>query len=493
MRPTARTRRIALAAGVVALGVHASPAGAAIGGGVPLTIDSFATNQSALTLTFPPAGTDASSSVSGAGILGGERDLQLALSAGVIAGNTASAAVSSGFFSYSQDATISASARLTWDGTDGSPTINPTGLGGVDLTAGGSQDALDLSTVFDDLPITASVTVFTDTTHVSIATVGLPGLVFSNSHFVVPFSSFAPLFGEGADLTNVGAIHVTVGSTVTAPDLVLDELTTDALLRAPMTVALTGDANDDGFAEAGDELTYTTTVENPVDAIGAASPGTTFAFDPPAGTTLVGGSVATSQGTVTSGNGSGETAAAVAVGTVADGGAATVTAKVKIGVDAASLLSAQATIGSDSLTALKSDDPDVDGREDPTTFAVVESPPVVVPPVDEPVTERPQSPEPGPLPAPPAAAPVAAAPKAVCISRRTLRVLLPRANRRATHATVSIAGYRTRRVPVRGGRVAVDLRGAPRSKYTVRVRVGKRTVTTRYYKTCRRPSESSRG
>ena len=50
-----------------------------------IIIDSFSTNQSALTLTFPPAGTTASSSVSGAGILGGERDLSINLTAGVIA------------------------------------------------------------------------------------------------------------------------------------------------------------------------------------------------------------------------------------------------------------------------------------------------------------------------------------------------------------------------------------------------------------------------
>ena len=106
-----------------------------------ITIDDFSTNQAALTLTYPPAGTSASSSVSGAGILGGERDMQINLTGGVIAGNTETSGVSSGFYSYSQDATIAGNGVLQWDGTDGSAALNATGLGGVDLTAGGKHQA----------------------------------------------------------------------------------------------------------------------------------------------------------------------------------------------------------------------------------------------------------------------------------------------------------------------------------------------------------------
>lgn len=590
MQPRSRTRRFALAVGLglglAGLGLPVTSAVAAIGGGTPTVIDSFATNQSALTLTFPPAGTEAASGVSGAGLLGGERDLTVALQGGVIAGNTLSANVSSGLFNYSQDATISGQARLTWDGADGgSPMIATTGLGGIDLTAGGSQDALDLSVQLDTLPLLVSVTVFSDTTHVSSAAVALPGLLAANRDYVIPFSSFAPLFGAGADLTNVGAIHMTVGSTNAAPVLVLGALTTDALLKAPMTAALTGDVNGNGLAEAGDELTYTTTISNPADANAAASPGTTFAFDPPAGTRLVAGSVTTSAGTVTGGNGSGDTAAAVAVGTLADGATATVTAKVEVGVHPTSPLSAQGTVSSSSLTALKTDDPSVSGTTDPTTLAVVENraptatdddatvvggtrltvaAPGVLANDDDPdgdpltaavetgpahgqltlaadggyryapeagftgtdsftyvasdgtassapatvtitVTAPPTTTVPvvpaadttggsGPLPAPPlvppATAPPAPAPKPTCVSRRSVRITLPRAVRGAKRATVGVSGRKARSVPVRNGRVTVDLSGAPRGKYTVRIRVGKRTVVVRDYRTCRRPSES---
>jgi hypothetical protein len=51
---------------VVLLAVLMAPAAATA---QSITIDDFSTNQSALTLTYPPAGTSASSSVSGAGRL----------------------------------------------------------------------------------------------------------------------------------------------------------------------------------------------------------------------------------------------------------------------------------------------------------------------------------------------------------------------------------------------------------------------------------------
>ena len=127
IRDTGRSARCGPALAILAALVAVPVASAA----QSITLDSFSTNQASLSLTYPPAGTSASSSVSGAGIGGGERDLEINLTAGVIAGNQMSAVVSSGFFSYSQDATISGTGRIEWDGADGSPAVNPTGLGGI--------------------------------------------------------------------------------------------------------------------------------------------------------------------------------------------------------------------------------------------------------------------------------------------------------------------------------------------------------------------------
>ena len=337
-----------------------------------VVIDSFATSQSALTLTFPPAGTSASSSVSGAGILGGERDVQLNLTAGIIAGNTASATVSSGFYSYSQDATIAANSVLQWDGTDGSATLNPTGLGGVDLTAGGTQDALQVSVFFDDLPVNVTIDVFTDAGNASTATIAMPGLIFSASNFVVPYSAFSTSLGAGATFSNVGAIRIAMGSTTTAPDVVLDFLQTTSLVSATETVS------PNAGVAPGATVHYTAVISNPADLSGAGATGVVFTNPAVANGSLVVGSVTTTQGTVTTGNTAGDTSVAVNVGAIADG------ASVTVGFDVAvnspvpagvTQISSQGTVKSASLaTGVSTDDPAAGGAADPTVATLTASP-----------------------------------------------------------------------------------------------------------------------
>ena len=190
-----------------------------------IVVDSFETNHSALTLTFPPAGTSASSSASGAGILGGERDVRVSLDSGVIAGNNISTTVSSGFFSYSQDATITGRSEIQWDGADSSSTLNPTGLGGIDLTDGGVLSQFLLTVLFDDLPASGQILVYSDAGNASLLDFNLGGLIFSTTSFEFNFSSFTPSLGAGADFTNVGAIVLSIGSSFTAPDIVIDSFT----------------------------------------------------------------------------------------------------------------------------------------------------------------------------------------------------------------------------------------------------------------------------
>lgn len=365
----------AIAALLLTAALAPSPADAQI------IIDSFSTNQSSMVLTFPPAGTSASSSVSGAGIIGGERDIQVSLSAGVIAGNSLSANVSSGFFSYSQDATITGSATLQWDGTDGSANLNPTGLGGIDLTAGGTQDAILLNTAFDDLPTNFVITVYTDAGNVSAATFTMPGLLFSSTNFVIPYSAFITTLGAGANFSNVGAIVMTIGSNVTAPDVVLDTIQTTALISASETVALLNDVNSNSLAEPGDTLRYTAIVNNPTDAQGASATGVVFTNATPPNTTLVIGSVTSTQGAVTTGNTGGDTSVAVNLGSIPDGAVATITFDVVVNnpVPAGvAQVASQGTFTSSGLPGgVLTDDPSLPGAADPTVLAVTSAPGVI--------------------------------------------------------------------------------------------------------------------
>jgi uncharacterized repeat protein (TIGR01451 family) len=352
-----------------------------------ITIDSFATNQATQTLTFPPSGTSSAASVSGAGILGGERDLEIDLSGGTTSGNTLSAGVAGGTFNYAQGATITGMARLQWDGTDGSSTVNPTGLGGIDLTAAGTQDAILLQLVSDDLPADLTLTVYTDSGNGSLLTFSLPGSIAAPADVVLPYSAFAPVLGAGADFTNVGAITLSLGSTADSPTIVLDGVLTTSTVAARKTVALQNDVNGDGKANPGDTLRYTVVLGNRDSTTQGPLPkrlrpradatGVLYSNATPLHTGLVIGSVTTSQGTVTAGNAGGDTSVGVDVGTIAVGD--TVTLQFDVKVDrplpaGVTQIVCQGTVVTDTLTGVLTDDPTVAGTSDPTIIPVFASP-----------------------------------------------------------------------------------------------------------------------
>lgn len=206
--------------------IAAALALACAGSAQAIIIDSFVTDQS-LTLAYPPIGTSMSSSASGTGILGGERDLTINLTGGRMVGNGISSVVNSGYYSYSQDATIKGTGVIQWDGADASPNLNPIGLGGINLTAGGI-DSLVLGVISDDLPVDVTITVYSSAGNASSRTLTLPGQIDEETAktYFFKYSDFSTLLGSGADFANVGAITLSTGSSTSAPDLVFDFLET---------------------------------------------------------------------------------------------------------------------------------------------------------------------------------------------------------------------------------------------------------------------------
>ena len=91
---------------------------------------------------------------------------------------------------------------------------------------------------------------------------------------------------------------------------------------ATKTAALDVDVMSDGDVDGGDTLLYTVTITNNG---AAAANGVTFTDDLDPNTALVVGSVTTSQGTVTVGNGAGDISVAVNVGVLAAAGSVTIT------------------------------------------------------------------------------------------------------------------------------------------------------------------------
>lgn len=175
--------------------------------------------------------------------------------------------------------------------------------------------------------------------------------------------------GTDPGMTGTVSATVTLGS-AGANDHSLDFGFSAVAPTAPMLVAnktdtVVVDGDGDGMLDAGDTLRYTVIVSNSGTADATA---VTFSSSVGANTTLVAGSVTTSQGTVTTGNTAGDAAVAVDLGTVTMGGGlttvtydVTLDAPVPIGVTE---VSCQGSVDATNHPPLSTDDPD-----DPTSSA----------------------------------------------------------------------------------------------------------------------------
>lgn len=159
-------------------------------------VDDFSTDQAAI--NAPP---DSSSNAVGAGILGNNRGLDLDHVSGRGGGSTAS--VSTGELHVELATGDRGRLRVIWDGDTDPDVVDPVGLGGADLTAGGAR-ALRIAVTTASEPFDLVATVFTDATSFSIAArrVSLAGDVVFD--FATDFIARGGV--GGADFTNVGAI-----------------------------------------------------------------------------------------------------------------------------------------------------------------------------------------------------------------------------------------------------------------------------------------------
>lgn len=211
------------------------------------TVDLFDTDQAFLTDDTLSDGGESSSVAGGADILGGERDLFVELISSPDPTNVnASIGVSAGALRFSTDTQAAGHGQVQWDGPDGSNAIDFTGLGGVDLTEGGTVSAFRVDTIFADAGFEFVVTAFTDAntwTEISFSATGTPAPATT----FIPFDAFTNAALCGAvnpapgvnsitcaggntpvDLTNLGALVLDLdpdGESVSI-DLTLDAVTT---------------------------------------------------------------------------------------------------------------------------------------------------------------------------------------------------------------------------------------------------------------------------
>jgi uncharacterized repeat protein (TIGR01451 family) len=189
--------------------------------GASTTVDDMETGVSAgvaQSVTAAPGATDQSGATL-AGVLGGERDLFISNDVTSGVGADISMVVDgsdSNLLQFSIADGATGTLYAIYDGSaDTAPadkgTVDPNGLGGIDLTEGGTRTAFQFLARTDTNlgPVSLVVTIFDGTNQSSVST-AIPVNV-ATQEMIVDFSSFT-----GVDLTNVGAIRLSIDTAVSA-------------------------------------------------------------------------------------------------------------------------------------------------------------------------------------------------------------------------------------------------------------------------------------
>lgn len=329
-------------AGANPLTIDITPAESA--GIVGLVIDSFEGNAQGIeasnsTSTIVSSSQQYPESI----VLGGERDLYAEL----ISANGNVGLFSNQDVPHVLEFTSSSSGRgkrvVTWDGTDGDATaLNPSGLGGKDLTVGGTMSGMRLDIGADHSNGSLTIRVYSGAGNYSEAVVVIPETGGSPTQFVyVPFSSFVTKGGSGANFTQVGAIQmdidgiVAVDGQIEAFRLLGPNVKNANFLNVKQIDLVIEKTDSPDPVVAGQQLTYTMVVTN---SGPASATGVTVSDRLPPNVTYV--SSATTQGTLTFTNG-------VLTGNIGDmavGGTAMISVIVTANPDFRGTLTNEATV-----------------------------------------------------------------------------------------------------------------------------------------------------
>lgn len=240
-RPAQRVQTLTLTAGDIA-------------GSVVTTLDSFNTTQQLVSANFPGS-TPASSSLAAPEAVGGERDIFVDATAGII-GISANPVLNPGLLLFTADPLANGTRVVTYDGADGNAqTLTNTGLSNFDLTGGGAN-AFRFS-IGGEAGTQLIVRVFSGANS-SIRTVNIP--TTTTEDLDIPFADFTVNSGTGADFAAVGAIQFEVTGP-DASDAVVDSFSTIAPTTftrnianlSPMSIGnqVFADRNNNGLFDTG--------------------------------------------------------------------------------------------------------------------------------------------------------------------------------------------------------------------------------------------------
>lgn len=177
----------------------------------------------------PPQGASASStgslvgssSVVVSGVIGLERDLIVELTSATGGVSLNANAFNLELLEFNSSTTAAGRGTVVWDGPDGDAlTVDPTGLGGIDLTDSGVSNGFRAIAGADQNGVTLTVRVHSDATSSSEGTIAVANTGgAATDALYIPFSDFTQSGSatNPADFTNVGALEFIING-VTAAD-----------------------------------------------------------------------------------------------------------------------------------------------------------------------------------------------------------------------------------------------------------------------------------
>jgi len=267
---------------------------------------------------------------------------------------------------------------------DGAPSPGDTLLYNISIINDGNQEAGGV--VFSDTPdgntalvvgsvvtsqgaVTSGNSAGDSSVEVNIGNIpGGGGSVSISFEVTINSNSFAQVENQGeVSGINFMAEPTDDPDTAAEDDSTITPVTSAPFIEVSKTDILFDDADSNGVASPGDALMYVISIVNSGNATAAD---VTFSDAPDANTTLVVGSVSTSQGTVTSGNSAGDTAVEVDLGSIPSGESRSISFQAVINSDGFSEVTNQGTVSGDNFPGEPTDDPDTLDEDDATKTQV---------------------------------------------------------------------------------------------------------------------------
>lgn len=238
-------------------------------------IDAFSAETQNLSVDTNNA-TDGSYTAHDSSIMGLERDATLELISGTSTCSLDINAGSSGVVAFSAGSGSQLKAVITWDGDDDdADTLDPTGLGGIDLEDS-TNDGI-IITVYDweGNSIDLTLTIYTDASNYSTAVLEMRGggtISPPGQDYALSFDDDFVDTGSGANLTNVGAIVLEIETASSGADISVDLTLADTTRDfgdLPSDYGITTESNN-GARHTKDAVYFGTVIDTELDGVNSS-------------------------------------------------------------------------------------------------------------------------------------------------------------------------------------------------------------------------------